>query len=194
VFQKAMRVFKKMLTVAAMATVLKLVGAASIDPDSFDQELEDMKETVQILTKMGEAIAALGNGLETLGNSLDWNVINADAVNDNTMLEKIKEALGADGFKKAGKAIKNMKSAMSGLSGFIEFMEVADDEEKEDKIAEALGAENLKKIEQVFDEFNEEMDELFPDDQQESNFAVAQTAPSVAATVLLTTTAVWAFA
>jgi len=183
-----MRVFKKMLTVAAMATVLKLVGAASIDPDSFDQELEDMKEFVQILTKMGEPLTALG--FKALGNRLG----RLETTADNAMLEKIKEALGVDGFKKAGKAIKNMKSAMSGLSGFIEFMEVADDEEKEDKIAEALGAENLKKIEQVFDEFNEEMDELFPDDQQESNFAVAQTAPSVAATVLLTTTAVWAFA
>jgi len=189
VFQKAMRVFKKMLTVAAMATVLKLVGAASIDPDSFDQELEDMKEFVQILTKMGEPLTALG--FKALGNRLG----RLETTADNAMLEKIKEALGVDGFKKAGKAIKNMKSGrFSGIEEFMEVMKIADDYEKAKKIVEALGAENFEEIEQVFDEFNEEMDELIQDDQQESNFAVSQTAPSVAATVLLTTTALWAFA
>jgi len=180
-----MRVFKKMLTVAAMATVLKLVGAASIDPDSFDQELEDMKEFVQILTKTGDAITAMGEELESIADS---TLLSADKL-------LIKKALG-DRFKKAGEAIKNMKSGrFSGVAEFMEVVEfVEDDEEKAKKIEDALGAENLEKFEQVFDEFNEEMDELFPDDQQESNFAVAQTAPSVAATVLLTTTAVWAFA
>jgi len=185
VFQKAMRVFKKMLTVAAMATVLKLVGAASIEDMKWMEDMKEFAEFVQILTKMGEAITALGNDLDTIA---DWN-------NDNTMLEKIKEALGVDGFKKAGKAIKNMKSGrFSGIEEFMEVMKIADDYEKAKKIVEALGAENFEEIEQVFDEFNEEMDELIQDDQQESNFAVSQTAPSVAATVLLTTTALWAFA
>jgi len=184
VFQKAMRVFKKMLTVAAMATVLKLVGAASIDPDSFDQELEDMKEFVQILTKTGDAITAMGEELESIADS---TLLSADKL-------LIKKALGVDGFKKAEEAIKNMKSGR--FSGVAEFMKIADDEEKVEKIEEALGVRDsgLEIFGQVFYEFNEEMDELFPDFQQESNFAVAQTAPSVAATVLLTTTAVWAFA
>jgi len=181
-----MRVFKKMLTVAAMATVLKLVGAASIDPDSFDQELEDMKEFVQILTKTGDAITAMGEELESIADS---TLLSADKL-------LIKKALGVDGFKKAEEAIKNMKSGrFSGVAEFMEVVEfVEDDEEKVKKIEDALGAEILEELEQVFDAFNEEMDELIQDDQQESNFAVAQTAPSVAATVLLTTTAVWAFA
>ena len=170
-----MRVFKKMLTVAAMATVLKLVGAASIDP----QELEDIKEGLHILDKILKAITALGDDLEIV----------ADNDNDNTMIEEIEKVLGAERFKNAEDAIKNMRSDISVLRGVMDFME---EFIKAEKIVEALGAENLEEIGQVFDEFIKEMDEL--QGEQECNFAVAQTAPSVAATVLMTTTAVWAFA